>query len=72
MNEIDYAVPSALTEPVDAEAPHVGQPPAAEDTESYLCGNAGNAHPYANAGRDQDNQRADEHVPASPFARYVS
>jgi hypothetical protein len=70
--EIPFNFTSELAEPIGEETPHIGQPPAAEDSEEYLCGNAGNAHPYANPGRDQDRNRADECSPAQPFARYVS
>lgn len=72
MNEIDFNFDSPLTAPIEEEVPHVGQPPAAEDSGEYLCGHAGNAHPYANPGRDHDRSRADERVPAQGTSRYVS
>lgn len=78
-NEINYSFENPLAKPLD-EYPEsyahdkldVSHPPQDTDSEEYLCGSAGNAHPYANAGRDQDRSRQDEYQGASPFARYVS
>lgn len=42
------------------------------DSEEYICGDTGRAHPYANPGRDQDRSRSDERIPAQGCARYVS
>lgn len=62
-----------LQESYSHERGPIGPPSQeADDSDEYLCGNAGNAHPYANPGRDQDRSRADERIPAIGPARYVS
>lgn len=71
-NSINFSFDSPLVKPVDEEAPEVGPPAQDDDSDEYLCGNPGPAHPYANPGRDQDRSRVDERVAAMPFARYVS
>jgi hypothetical protein len=63
---------SPLAQPIDEAAPKVEPPAHTADGEEYICGNTGNAHPYANPGRDQDRSRVDETIPAQAFARYVS
>lgn len=79
-NKINFSFDNFEANPVD-ELPQsyvhnkpgvVGHPPQGADSDEYLCGSTGNAHPYANAGRDQDRSRADEHIPAQGCARYVS
>lgn len=50
----------------------VEHPAQEAEGEEYLCGSTGNAHPYANPGRDQDRSRADEYTPAQGCSRYVS
>jgi hypothetical protein len=50
----------------------VGHPAQSADSDEYICGHSGNAHPYANAGRDQDRSRVDECIPAQGCSRYVS
>jgi hypothetical protein len=78
-NSIDFSFDDPLAKPTD-ELPSsythtrmdVEHPAQTADGEEYLCGNSGNAHPYANAGRDQDRSRADERVPAQGCARYVT
>jgi len=76
MNEIDFNSPLAHpTDSLPASYSHKGNSAEtleqAADSEEYLCGQPGPAHPYANPGRDQDRSRADECVEATPFARYV-
>jgi hypothetical protein len=76
---VDFSFDDPLAKPTD-ELPHsyehkgidVAHPPQGVDSDEYLCGNTGNAHPYANAGRDQDRSRMDERVAAQGCARYVS
>lgn len=72
MNEIPFSFEGAQVKPLDEEAPKVSPPNQTADGEEYLCGNAGNAHPYANPGRDQDRSRQDEGVAAQGCSRYVS
>lgn len=72
MNEINYNINSPVAKPIDEATPNVPPPSQTADGDEYLCGHAGNAHPYANAGRDQDRNRSDEYQGASPFSRYVS
>jgi len=79
MNTIDFNFDHPLAKPTD-ELPHsyehkgmdVAHPPQGMDSEEYICGHTGNAHPYANAGRDQDRSRADERIAAQGCERYVS
>lgn len=72
MNSVDFSFDAPLTKPVDEAAPKISPPSQGTDSDEYLCGNTGNAHPYANAGRDQDRSRQDECVPAQGPSRYVS
>lgn len=79
MNEIHFSFDNPLAKPTDKlpssyshEAIDVQHPAQGPDSSEYLCGHTGNAHPYANAGRDQDRARMDECIPAQPCARYVS
>lgn len=69
---IGFSFESPLAIPVDEETPEVEAAEQSPDGDEYLCGTAGNAHPYANAGRDQDRSRQDEMVAAQGCARYVS
>lgn len=72
MNSINFDFEAPIAIPVDEEAPKVSPPSQSEDTSEYICGQVGNAHPYANPGRDQDRSRADECIPAQGCSRYVS
>lgn len=72
MDEISFSFDAPLAQVTDEEVHEVPPPAQTADGEEYLCGNTGNAHPYANPGRDQDRSRQDERIAASPFARYVS
>lgn len=67
-----FSFDSPLAHPVEAETPKVGPPSQGTDADEYICGSTGNAHPYANAGRDQDRSRQDECVAAQGTSRYVS
>lgn len=67
-----FSFDSPLAKPVDEATPHVEPPSQGADDNEYLCGNPGNAHPYANPGRDQDRSRSDERVEAQGCARYVN
>lgn len=77
--EVDFNFENPLAHPTD-ELPHsyehkgmdVAHPPQDVDSDEYLCGHSGNAHPYANPGRDQDRSRSDERVAAQGCSRYVS
>jgi hypothetical protein len=79
MNSIPFSFDVPLAKPTD-ELPHsyehttldVSHPPQTADGEEFICGNTGNAHPYANPGRDQDRSRMDERIAAQGCARYVS
>lgn len=76
---VDFSFDDFLAKPVDelkesyshAKGP-IGPPPQDADSDEYLCGHSGREHSYANAGRDQDRSRADEHIPAQGCSRYVS
>jgi hypothetical protein len=70
--EVSYSWASPTAVPTEEETPHVPPPVQTADGEEYLCGHSGNAHPYANAGRDQDRSRQDEMIAAQGCARYVS
>ena len=70
--EVSYSWASPTAVPTEEETPHVPPPSQTTDGEEYLCGSSGNAHPYANAGRDQDRSRQDEYVAAQGCSRYVS
>jgi hypothetical protein len=71
-NSIPFSFNSPTVMPVDEKAPDLPVPSQADDSSEYLCGNSGAEHSYANAGRDQDRSRADEHIPAQGCSRYVS
>lgn len=78
-NSIDFNFESFPAKPVDQlpesyrhDKGPVGPPAQDAEGDEYLCGQSGNAHPYANPGRDQDRSRADERIPAIGCARYVS
>jgi hypothetical protein len=70
--EVSYSWSSPTAVPTEEETPYVPPPSQTTDGDEYLCGNSGNAHPYANAGRDQDRSRQDERITAQGCARYVS
>jgi len=79
MNEINFSFGDRQAKPTDElhdSYSHDGiqdaHPPQDVDGEEYICGSTGNAHPYANSGRDQDRSRQDEYIPAQGCARYVS
>ena len=72
MNEIPFSFDGVPTKPVDEAAPVYPAPSQTADGEEYICGDTGNAHPYANPGRDQDRSRADEYNAAQGCSRYVS
>lgn len=63
---------SPLANPIDEGTPKVEPAAHTADGDEYICGNTGNAHPYANPGRDQDRNRSDERIPAQGCSRYVS
>lgn len=75
---VDFNFDDPLAKPTDElptsyehNALDTAHPPQGVDSDEYLCGNTGNAHPYANPGRDQDRSRQDEMIPAQGCARYV-
>jgi hypothetical protein len=69
---VSYNFEGPLAKPIDGDAPpRVESPQAAGDSSEYICGDTGNAHPYANAGRDQDRNRLDERIPAQAYSKYV-
>jgi len=70
--QVPFSFDSEQAKPVDEAAPEVPPPSQTTDGEEYLCGNSGNAHLYANAGRDQDRSRQDETIAAQGCTRYVS
>lgn len=70
--EVSYSWNSPTAVPTEEETPKVSPPAQTADGEEYLCGNSGNAHSYANPGRDQDRSRQDEGIAAQGCSRYVS
>lgn len=71
-NSINFSFDAPLTKVTDDEVHEVTPPAQDTDDNEYVCGNTGNAHPYANTGRDQDRSRSDEYVAAQGCSRYVS
>lgn len=71
---IGFSFDADIAHPIgnEEEAPEVEAAEQSPDGDEYICGTTGNAHPYANAGRDQDRSRQDEYVAAQGCARYVS
>lgn len=71
-DSINFNFEAPIAVPVDEETPKVGPPTQGADSDEYICGHTGNAHPYANPGQDQDRVRVDNCIPAQGCSRYVS
>lgn len=69
---VDFSFDAPATKVTDSTVNQIPVPSQTADGESYICGNSGAEHSYANAGRDQDRSRQDERIQAQGSARYVS